>query len=98
VVESLVDELSDCRTVAPSGCKVGDQRLEVGLSKEVTPSYRITLGDLAGRVQAFHEMKTGLMTPDFSDRFNQCLYASTRSRDAAKKFHEAVILDWRDLG
>jgi UDP-2-acetamido-2,6-beta-L-arabino-hexul-4-ose reductase len=40
------------------------------------PVYRIQLGDLAGRIQAFHEMKSTLTLPDFSDRFNRALYAT----------------------
>ena len=40
------------------------------------PSYRIQLGDLAGRIQAFHEMRTTLTLPDFSDWFNRALYAT----------------------
>jgi UDP-2-acetamido-2,6-beta-L-arabino-hexul-4-ose reductase len=39
-------------------------------------SYRIQLGDLAGRIQAFHEMRTTLMLPDFAERFNRALYAT----------------------
>ena len=40
------------------------------------PSYRIRLGDLAGRIQAFHDMRTSLTAPDFFDRFNRVLYAT----------------------
>jgi len=40
------------------------------------PSYRIRLGDLAGRIQAFQEMRTTLTLPDFSDWFNRALYAT----------------------
>lgn len=40
------------------------------------PSYKLTLGDLAGRIQAFHDMRTSLVTPDFSVPFNQQLYAT----------------------
>ena len=40
------------------------------------PSYRIQLGDLAGRIQAFHEMRTTLVVPDFADWFNRALYAT----------------------
>ena len=40
------------------------------------PSMRTTLGELAGRIQAFHEFKNNLMAADFSDRFNRCLYAT----------------------
>jgi len=40
------------------------------------PSYRISLGELAGRIQAFHEMRTTLTLPDFADGFNRALYAA----------------------
>ena len=36
----------------------------------------LTLGDLAGRIQSFHDMRTNLLTPDFAVRFNQQLYAT----------------------
>jgi UDP-2-acetamido-2,6-beta-L-arabino-hexul-4-ose reductase len=39
-------------------------------------SYRIQLGDLAGKIQAFHEMRTTLMLSDFAERFNRELYAT----------------------
>jgi UDP-2-acetamido-2,6-beta-L-arabino-hexul-4-ose reductase len=44
-------------------------------SKDI-PSYRIQLGDLAGRMQAFHEMKATLIAPNFADWFNRALYAT----------------------
>jgi len=40
------------------------------------PFTRITLGELAGRIQSFHEMRDNLLTPDFAIRFNQQLYAT----------------------
>ena len=40
------------------------------------PSYRIHLGDLAGRIQAFHDAMQSLVLPDFADRFNRALYAT----------------------
>ena len=40
------------------------------------PSYRIQLGELAGRIQAFHDMRTTLVAPDFADWFNRALYAT----------------------
>ena len=40
------------------------------------PSFTLTLGDLADRLQFFHEMQESLRTPDFSVRFNQQLYAT----------------------
>jgi UDP-2-acetamido-2,6-beta-L-arabino-hexul-4-ose reductase len=39
-------------------------------------SYRLTLGDLAGRIQAFHDMRSTLRLPDFADWFNRALYAT----------------------
>jgi UDP-2-acetamido-2,6-beta-L-arabino-hexul-4-ose reductase len=40
------------------------------------PFVKVTLGDLAGRVQSFHDMRTSLLAPDFGVRFNQQLYAT----------------------
>ena len=40
------------------------------------PSCSLTLGELAGRIQCFHEMRHTLRVPDFSVRFNQQLYAT----------------------
>ncbi|MEN6449988.1 MAG: NAD-dependent epimerase/dehydratase family protein [Thermoguttaceae bacterium] len=40
------------------------------------PSYMLTLGDLAGRIQSFHEMRASLRVPDFSIRFNRQLYST----------------------
>jgi UDP-2-acetamido-2,6-beta-L-arabino-hexul-4-ose reductase len=40
------------------------------------PSVKLTLGDLAGRVEWFHDMRTSLLVPDFAVRFNQQLYAT----------------------
>lgn len=40
------------------------------------PSLSLTLGDLAGRIQSFHDMRTNLLAPDFAVRFNQQLYAT----------------------
>jgi UDP-2-acetamido-2,6-beta-L-arabino-hexul-4-ose reductase len=39
-------------------------------------SYRLTLSDLAGRIQSFHEMRSTLRLPDFADSFNRALYAT----------------------
>jgi UDP-2-acetamido-2,6-beta-L-arabino-hexul-4-ose reductase len=40
------------------------------------PSCRVQLGDLAGRIQAFHQMRTTLVLPDFAEWFNRALYAT----------------------
>jgi UDP-2-acetamido-2,6-beta-L-arabino-hexul-4-ose reductase len=39
-------------------------------------NYRIRLGDLAGRIQAFHDMRATLIAPDFAEWFNRALYAT----------------------
>lgn len=49
---------------------------EQGGAYDEIPSTKITLEDLAGRIQFFHEMATSLRTPDFASRFNHCLYAT----------------------
>jgi len=64
VVTRFLEEMSD-----PSGG-------EDCFALDTIPSTRITLGDLAGRIHAFHDMNDNLMTPDFSERFNRCLYAT----------------------
>lgn len=64
VVERFLKEMAD--PGAPATC----------MAPDVIPSTSITLGDLAGRIQFFHDMKNSLIVPDFSERFNQCLYAT----------------------
>lgn len=43
---------------------------------DAIPSTPISLGDLAGRIQFFRQMQQSLRVPDFSQRFNQQLYAT----------------------
>jgi UDP-2-acetamido-2,6-beta-L-arabino-hexul-4-ose reductase len=43
---------------------------------DLIPSCKITLAELASRIQSFREMRSSLRTPDFSDRFNQQLYST----------------------
>ena len=61
------------------------------------PSYHIQLGDLAGRIQAFHEMRTTLTLPDFSDWFNRALYATYLSyvAPAARGYNLEIKSDAR---
>lgn len=42
----------------------------------LVPGYRISLGELAGRIEAFSEMRTTLVLPNFSEQFNRALYAT----------------------
>jgi UDP-2-acetamido-2,6-beta-L-arabino-hexul-4-ose reductase len=61
------------------------------------PSFKLTLGDLAGRIQSFHDMRTNLLTPDFAVRFNQQLYATYLSYvpDEARRQQLQVRSDQR---
>jgi UDP-2-acetamido-2,6-beta-L-arabino-hexul-4-ose reductase len=61
------------------------------------PSTRITVGDLASRIQSFHDMRTNLLTPDFAVRFNQQLYATYLSYvpDEARGQHLQIKSDLR---
>jgi len=40
------------------------------------PSYRIRLGELARRIQAFHESRATFRVPTLAERFDQALYAT----------------------
>ena len=53
-----------------------DGRQTAGEAGADIQSYRIQLGDLAGRIHAFHKMRTTLTLPDFADWFNRALYAT----------------------
>lgn len=70
VVNAFVDELNDCETMPTAGDEI--------------PSRRITLGELAGTIQAFHEMRETLALPDFAEWFNRALYATYLSYVPAK--------------
>jgi UDP-2-acetamido-2,6-beta-L-arabino-hexul-4-ose reductase len=65
-------------------------------SREI-PSFKLTLGDLVGRIQSFHDMRTNLLTPDFAVRFNQQLYATYLSYvpDEARRYRIEVKSDQR---
>jgi UDP-2-acetamido-2,6-beta-L-arabino-hexul-4-ose reductase len=61
------------------------------------PSFKLTLGDLAGRIQSFHDMRSNLLTPDFAVRFNQQLYATYLSYvpDGARRQQLQIKSDQR---
>lgn len=67
---SYVDDVVAAFLAEIDGRQSGDQ------AGAAIPSYRIQLGDLAGRIQAFHEMRTTLTLPNFAERFNRALYAT----------------------
>jgi UDP-2-acetamido-2,6-beta-L-arabino-hexul-4-ose reductase len=53
-----------------------DDRQAGGEAGAEIPSYNIALSELAGRIQAFHEMRSTLTLPDFTEWFNRALYAT----------------------
>lgn len=53
-----------------------ERRPEPYVPIDEIPSYALTLGDLAGRIQFYRDMRRSLRVPDFSVRFNQQLYAT----------------------
>jgi UDP-2-acetamido-2,6-beta-L-arabino-hexul-4-ose reductase len=55
--------------------EIQGQQLDIEAGAEI-PGYKITLGDLAGRIDAFHEMRKTLTLPDFGCWFNRALYAT----------------------
>jgi UDP-2-acetamido-2,6-beta-L-arabino-hexul-4-ose reductase len=52
------------------------QKVDGSSARPNIPSFKLTLSDLASRIQSFHEMGANLLAPDFSVRFNQQLYAT----------------------
>ncbi|MCE5267213.1 MAG: NAD-dependent epimerase/dehydratase family protein [Planctomycetaceae bacterium] len=72
VVAAFVAEMGQCE----DGNKGQKRRPSESPFNNSIPSYTLTLGDLAGRIQFFHDMQRSLRTPDFSVRFNQQLYST----------------------
>jgi len=44
--------------------------------KDVSPSFCITLGELANQIEMFRDIRQSLLLPDFSDPFTKRLYAT----------------------
>lgn len=54
--------------------------------RDAIPSTPISLGELAGRIEFFRQMQQSLRVPDFSQRFNQQLYATFLSYVPAERW------------
>jgi UDP-2-acetamido-2,6-beta-L-arabino-hexul-4-ose reductase len=65
VVEAFLVEVGSCPS-AESGLVNGD----------LVPSHALTLGELAGTIQTFRDMRTTLSFPEFSLAFHRQLYAT----------------------
>jgi UDP-2-acetamido-2,6-beta-L-arabino-hexul-4-ose reductase len=61
-------------------------------------SYSIQLGDLAGRIQAFHDMRANLILPDFADWFNRALYATYLSYIPPEELRHSLDIKSDDRG
>jgi UDP-2-acetamido-2,6-beta-L-arabino-hexul-4-ose reductase len=59
-------------------------------SSTSVPAYALSLGDLAGRIQAFHEIRHTLTLPDFADPFNRALYATYLSYVPAEALRQSL--------
>ena len=73
------------------------QRPQALVVPDPVPSTRLTLGDLAGRIQFYRDMQQSLHLPDFSVRFNQQLYTTYLSyvEPAQWEYRLAVKCDAR---
>jgi UDP-2-acetamido-2,6-beta-L-arabino-hexul-4-ose reductase len=75
-----------------------DGRQTAGEAGADIQSYRIQLGDLAGRIQDFHEMRTTLLLPDFGDWFNRALYATYLSYIPQEELRQSLDVKSDDRG
>jgi UDP-2-acetamido-2,6-beta-L-arabino-hexul-4-ose reductase len=74
VIDSILNIIKNCPEVAP------------GAYLSVSPSYKITLGDLADRIYQFRNIRQSLIIPDLSDDFTRCLYPTYLSYFDKKDF------------
>ncbi len=74
------------------------QRESLLVEPDPIPSYSLTLGDLAGRIQFFREMQKTLQIPDFSVRFNQQLYATYLSHVPKERWEYGPEIHSDDRG
>jgi UDP-2-acetamido-2,6-beta-L-arabino-hexul-4-ose reductase len=83
VVAAFLSEIDGLQTAGEAGAEI--------------PTYKIQLGDLAGRIQAFHEMRNTLTLPDFAEWFNRALYATYLSHipPAARQHNLEIRSDAR---
>jgi UDP-2-acetamido-2,6-beta-L-arabino-hexul-4-ose reductase len=79
VVEAFISEIRD------QGSGIRSQEIEAGY-KEVSPSYKITLGRLAELIRSFRASHQTLGVPDFSDAFIFKLYGAFLSYLAPDDF------------
>jgi len=64
VLDSFLNVLEDDSSIIPRQYEM------------VKPTYKISLGELADRIYAFHNIRRSLIIPDMSDNLNKYLYAT----------------------
>jgi UDP-2-acetamido-2,6-beta-L-arabino-hexul-4-ose reductase len=69
------------RSTDASGSGIGKT-----LWPQVSPTFQITLGELAARISSFREVRNNLKIPDFGDDLNRCLYATYLSHLSPSDF------------
>lgn len=64
----------------------------------VSRSFRVTLGELAGRIQQLHAIRSTLLVPDLQDELNRCLHATYLSFLPENDFASPIKLNADDRG
>jgi UDP-2-acetamido-2,6-beta-L-arabino-hexul-4-ose reductase len=65
-IDDVISAFLDCLDRAPHRCEYRD----------VSPSFTVSLGDLARQIEMFRDSRRSLFLPDFSDPFLKRLYAT----------------------
>jgi UDP-2-acetamido-2,6-beta-L-arabino-hexul-4-ose reductase len=65
-IDDVISAFLDCIDRAAHGCEY----------RNVSPSFVVTLGDLARQIEMFRDSRHSLLLPDFSDSFSKRLYAT----------------------
>lgn len=65
-IDDVISSFLDCLDKLPHGCEYRD----------VSPSFIITLGDLAHQIKVFRDSRQTLLVPDSADPFEKRLYAT----------------------
>jgi UDP-2-acetamido-2,6-beta-L-arabino-hexul-4-ose reductase len=65
-IDDVISAFMDCLDIPPHGCE----------DRDVSPSFIVSLGDLARQIEMFRESRHSLLLPDFSDSFAKRLYAT----------------------
>lgn len=76
VIEAFLGVLGECEAESGKRGARSSGRAVACEFREVGRSFKVTLGEVAARIQLFRESRRSLVLPDFSDPFNRCLYAT----------------------